>query len=131
MAELAERTTVQLETADRNRSIAREVLKLEQPQPPPYEWVAVVAFYAAVHYVNAYLWERQRFEPADHEERQQAVNFVVALAPTLGAYSRLRRIAYEARYLPGYRIHRGAARSLLEGDLAFLRNTVIIALANT
>ena len=68
-----QRTSEHVETAQRCRDIANLLLDATSPTPPPYEWAIVLMFYAAVHYVNAYLWERQRFEPADHLERQQMV----------------------------------------------------------
>lgn len=38
-------------------------------RPPPFEWGAVVAVYAAVHYVNAFLYERLGFTPDGHIEK--------------------------------------------------------------
>jgi hypothetical protein len=69
-----QRTGEHLETAERNRDLARLLLAPSMAaslsthgfRQPPYEWVAVIVFYAAVHYVNAYLWERLRLEPNDH-----------------------------------------------------------------
>ena len=49
-------TIQHLETAARNRDLARALIGYGpgmELHSPPFEWVAVVAFYAAVHYVNA------------------------------------------------------------------------------
>lgn len=97
------------------------------PAPPPYEWAVVLMFYAAVHHVNAYLWERQRFEPADHVERQHMLRLAAVLRPVYGAYGRLRTTAYNARYRSRFRITATEAEELL-ADLDRIEAAVARAL---
>lgn len=61
-----------LDRATRNRELAHVLMApalSPNMQPPPFDWAVVAAFYAAVHYVNAYLREKQRYEPRDHAGR--------------------------------------------------------------
>ena len=81
-----------------------------------------------MHLVNAYLWERQRFEPASHDERQQMVFLVEALQPAYASYGRLRRVAFFARYRSMYRISEDDARAHLH-DLDTIESTVSQALS--
>jgi hypothetical protein len=53
---MEQKTREHLETAARNRDLAHALIDPESSiivQPPPLDWAVVVAFYAAVHYVNA------------------------------------------------------------------------------
>ncbi len=125
------RTRQHLDTARRNRVIARVLVTptvFDSIQPPPFEWAAVVAFYAAVHYVNAYLWEKLRVDPGSHDNRSRAVATHAALRRTAAAYSRLSDMAYRARYVPGFRMSRTDARELLDGNLESVRRAVHAAL---
>ena len=79
------RTEAHLATAQHNHDFARALLEPAVARvfsSPPLEWAVVVAFYAAVHYVNAYLWERQRYEPRPHDDRENAVTRAVGLRPS-------------------------------------------------
>src|SRR5581483_12494085 len=67
-------------------------------QPPPYEWAAVAAFYAAVHYVNAFIWERLGQAPQDHHARRNFIARTVPLNRVLGDYDPLAASAWHARY---------------------------------
>ena len=110
---LDSRTLSPLATADRKAQIARLLLQpgaLAPVQPPPTDWAVVFAFYAAVHYVNAFLWERQRHEPRTHDDREAAVARAVELRSVLHAYQQLRVLAQRVRYTPGYR----PARALIQ-----------------
>ncbi len=99
-------------------------------QPPPLDWAVVAAFYAAVHYVNAYLWERQRYEPHTHEARENAVARAVEVRAAYDAYARLRGLAYRARYVPLFQISRPNAQGALV-DLDRVEKTVLAALQVT
>lgn len=119
-----------LETAVRNRDIAMALIDPSfsiAVQPPPLEWVVVVAFYAAVHYVNAYLWQRQRYEPHDHAARENAVARAAEIRTVYESYARLRGFAYRARYVPLFRISRVHAERAL-ADLDRVERTVLAAL---
>jgi hypothetical protein len=125
------RTREHLETAARNRDIASGLLDPASSiriQPPPLEWAVVAAFYSAVHYVNAYLWERQRYEPRDHAARQSAVARVPDLRPASASYTNLRDLAFAARYIPGYRLPRRIAEQALRVDLVAVETAVLTAL---
>jgi hypothetical protein len=115
-----------LQTAERNRAIALAYLVTTAPgvQPPPNEWVAVIAFYAAVHYVNAYLWEIRRYAPPDHDSRNRLVTGDITLAPRRHEYRRLLNTGFRARYVPGFRLQEQDARDLIDGDLEMVRQTV-------
>ena len=66
------RTLEHLQRAERNQQLAGLYLAHAATatiQPPPYEWVAVMAFYSAVHYVNAALWEIKGIDPGGHQNR--------------------------------------------------------------
>lgn len=125
------KTTEHLETAARNQELAYALLGPPSPinvHPPPVEWAVVIAFYAAVHYVNAYLWERQRYAPRDHTARRHAVMRVASLRLAEPAYRNLQDLAYRARYQPGIRLSRTEVEQALHVDLQLVEQTVLAAL---
>ncbi len=67
-------------------------------RPPPYDWAAIAAFYAAVHYVNAFLWEQLGIAPQDHRARRQLVARTSPLNRVVAPYDRLTAIGWDARY---------------------------------
>src|SRR5687768_16198595 len=119
-----------LATANEHRAIAQAVLAAEL-RPRAYQWVAVIAFYAAVHYVNAYLWEKRQIEPRDHTERLLLVSMSADLRAANQAYDRLQNVAYRARYVPRFRLAHQEAARLVAQDLADVRQAVLVALAET
>ena len=124
---MAPTTVEHLALAERNRNLARSLLGDEQPLQAA-EWAAVVAFYAALHFVNAYLWERYGREPAGHRER----NHLVRTDPVLGRcqreYLRLADNAYHARYTVGFQISRRDAQTLIDLHLGRVETIVQQAL---
>jgi hypothetical protein len=123
-------TTGHIETAGRNRDIAWEILRNSRSaglQPPPFEWVAVVAFCSAVHYANAYIWEvhGQAFR---HSKRRQFIAMNTPLASFLTEHIQMEDHAYFARYTPGHRLYAQDARDLLGLNLAKIEATVRNAL---
>ena len=129
-----ERLTIRhIQAAERNRTVALAHLNTQahSVRPPAYEWVAVIAFYAAVHYVNGYLWEVRRYAPPDHESR----NLLVRGDPVLGSchdqYRRLLDAGFRSRYVPGFRIVEQEARELVEVHLSAIRRIVREALGLT
>ncbi len=48
--------------ARHDQKLANAILQSEGlgVNPPAFEWAIVIAFYAAVHYANAIIWERPR-----------------------------------------------------------------------
>ncbi len=73
----------------------------------------MVAFYAAVHYVNGYLWETARFAPANHGERSRRVRQDRGLRRGRAEYSRLSTDAYQARYNTAFTLSEADARNLV------------------
>ena len=62
-------TAEHLATADRFPALARALGSAPGAAlatPPPLDWALVVALYAAVQYVGAYRWEKQRAEFGSH-----------------------------------------------------------------
>lgn len=115
-----------IRTAERNRTVALAHLDAQahSVQPPAYEWAAVIAFYAAVHYVNGYLWEVRRYEPPDHQSRNLLVRGDPGLQPCRRQYERLFEVGFQARYTPGFRLLEPAARELVEVHLGEVRRVV-------
>jgi hypothetical protein len=125
------RTEAHLATAERNHQFARVLLDPTARallQPPPLEWAVTVAFYAAVHYINGYLWEAQRYEPRSHDDRETAVARTAALRACASNYVRLRRLAFLARYVPLYRPRRGEIEAAVQEHLEQVAATVRHAL---
>jgi hypothetical protein len=125
------RTREHLATAERNRVIAALLLDPSTTaaiQPQPREWAAVLAFYAAVHLVNALLWERLRYAPRDHADRRRMIGSLAELRPHRRAYGTLQQHGYRARYTPGYRIGPVDAQSLLDAHLLTVEHAVYAAL---
>jgi hypothetical protein len=75
---------------------------MAEETPQAGRWAIVVAFYAVVHDVNAYLWERLRIEPRSHEERSRFVGTVADLRPFFAVYQRLLELGFQARYVPTF-----------------------------
>ena len=95
---------------------------------PPYEWVSVIAFYAAVHFVNAYLWEQHRVAPRNHSERGHYVRHDPTLRRCANAYGRLLDTGYKARYVRRYRIAASWAEQLVKVELADVESVVRAAI---
>lgn len=112
-----QRTLEHLALAARNRVLARSLLAPGHPPQAP-EWAAVVAFYAAVHLVNAYVWETYGRESADHGERNLAVRTDPVLGHCQREYRRLADNGYHARYTLGFRLSAADAHVLVHVQLA-------------
>ena len=123
-----QKTLNHLQVAQRNRDLARALLAQSELEPEPWEWVAVVLFYAAAHYVNAYLWERYHVEPANHGERTYGVRQDSAINACQAAYDRLRVIGFDARYDEQFNLSEQDARVLLQVQLRGVEAAVMQAL---
>jgi hypothetical protein len=121
------KTSLHLSTALRHRDVAERLHGMAAGDPISQEWASVAAFYAAVHLVNAYIWEKLRIEPANHAERAQLLYTVADLKSAAIAFRSLQDAAYGARYVPGYRLSASAAAELLN-DLATVESAVFTAL---
>jgi hypothetical protein len=62
------------------------------------DWAAVAAFYAAVHYLHALLWEQHSLVPRDHPSRAGYVARTAPLKQVQGAYNALYDLSWQARY---------------------------------
>jgi len=124
------KTVKHLQVAARNRDLARALLAppLAELRPTPWEWVAVIAFYAAVHCVHAYLWETVRQVPRTHTQRQMRVQTDPRLARGRGGYGALSLAGGRARYDETYTLTERGARTLLEVDYRRAEATVMQAL---
>jgi hypothetical protein len=87
-------TTQLLRTAERNQLFAVSALANPELLPSLREWAAVAAFYSAVHYVNAYLYEQQQFEPANHGQRYTAIMRTPELRVLRSNYQDLNDVGY-------------------------------------
>ena len=121
------KTRQHLALAARNRDLARALVS-GSIRPTPGEWGVVVAFYAAVHYVNAYLWEQRRVEPANHGERLARVRGERTLQACREAYRHLQHAGYLARYDVTFRLPERRAARLVRDDLGIVEATVQNAL---
>jgi hypothetical protein len=121
-------TQLHLSTAEENRSLANALIAGRALHPASSRGAAVVAFYAAVLYVNAYLWERLEIEPANHFERERFIRSVSDLRSFASHYTRLQAISLSARCTPGARISPDEAQLLIEISLEAIRVTIIRAL---
>ena len=123
-----QKTLDHLQVAQRNRDLARALLSQSELAPEPWEWVTVILFYAAVHYVNAYLWERYHVNPANHGERTYGVHHDSAIDACRRQYDRLRDEGFNARYDERAVVSAQTARRLLDVELRAVEATVMRAL---
>jgi hypothetical protein len=122
------RTQEHIDTAAYNRDLARSLL-IPAVAPglpkPPYEWATVIAFYSAVHLVNAFLWERYRVGPRNHAERGHYVRTDPVLRRCAQAYARLLDVGFKSRYVRRYQIEPARANRLINFDLATVESVVM------
>jgi hypothetical protein len=123
-------TEEHLATAERNRRFAEGALADPDSLPALREWGAVAAFYGAVHYVNALLFERFAYEPRNQAERTAAINRVSELRALRRHYQRLNDAGYRARYVPMYAVSDERLRQLVEVHLRRIGDDVTDLLAS-
>jgi hypothetical protein len=97
-------------------------------QPSPWEWIAVMAFYAAVHCVNAYLWETRHFAPLTHRDRRLALQNAPQIRSCANSYGSLNLAGYHARYTETFSLSERDARTLLQVDCRGVEAIVMQAL---
>ena len=124
------KTANHLRISVRNRDLARALLGPANDglQPSPWEWVAVMAFYAAVHAVNAYLWEVRRYDPANHGDRRAQLRLSLPITACSRDYRHLERLGFNARYDERFSLTEQQARELLDVDFRRVEATVMQAL---
>lgn len=123
------RTELHLLTARHNRDFAVTLVNTYDDAPPSLNWAAVMAFYAAVHYVNAYLWEIAQVEPSSHSERAKLINTWPILDPLIPGYRKLQGYSINARYSPGFQMQPRDVRGLLDTDLVVVAQVIESALS--
>ena len=125
------RSQEHLDRAERDRALARTLITPAQQalsQPPPLDWAVVVAFYAALHFVQAYLWEAQRYVPRRHDNMREAVRDTYQLRSARQEYARLLDRSWQARYVSRFRITEQDTTALVQRDLEHVRRVALTAL---
>src|SRR5215204_3497706 len=128
------RTRDHLNRAERNREVARGLCTpavISVIKPAPLEWAAVAGFYAGVHYVNAYLWERVRLEPANHPERNRWIRATPQLRSIFGAYKALSDLGWDARYKARFQVRAPVIQHAVHQQLDRIRAQVMRELGMT
>jgi hypothetical protein len=87
-----------------------------------------MAFYAAVHAVNAYLWETRRFVPSNHAARSAEVRSNLPISACRFSYQALNRAGYYAQYDERYAVTEQQARLFLNVHFRHVEATVMQAL---
>ena len=67
------------------------------------DWAATVLFYAALHYVDAFLARKLHYHPRGHADRDKLLHTVHALKKIRVEYRELKDCSHNARYSPPYR----------------------------
>ena len=88
----------------------------------------MIAFYSAVHYVSAYLWETYGEVIEEHPARWRRVRTESRLRRCKDQYGRLQINGYNARYTRGFQLSRQAAERLVNIDLANVESVVMAAI---
>jgi hypothetical protein len=125
------RTQQHLDRAERNRVFAQQLLSASPPGAPEalgFEWLPVVAFYSAVHYVNAYFWEKLQWDPGGHDPRVRAIAKTPPLLGIAASFDRLSDKGWQARYARRFRLSNAEAQELVNVDLQAGRQAVLKAL---
>lgn len=119
-------TDLHLLTARLNQQFATQVADspLGAPSGGELNWAAVAAFYAAVHYVNACLWEVARIEPRNHGDRQKHIATWPMLSLFLPEYLALFDYGFRVRYVAGFQIRHDDLHALVAQNLSVVRQTV-------
>jgi hypothetical protein len=131
LPERGQSTREHLQVAARNQKLARDLLGLAASgvlQPPPYEWIVVIAFYSAIHYVNAYVWEIHKEEVKSHWKRSDWVGKESSLEACRGEYLRLENVSFSSRYDRRASISAAEADQLVNTDLTIVESVVRAAL---
>ena len=87
-----------------------------------------MTFYAAVHATNAYLWETQRYEPANHTDRRNAVKSSPMIGSCFFSYRALSEVGFYARYDETFSTGEHASRRLLNIHFRRIEATLMQAL---
>jgi hypothetical protein len=70
------------------------------------DWGITIIFYAALHYIQAYL-AGKNFRPLTHKQRDDEIENNGSLAPIFSDYRRLKDLSRDARYdVPNFNIQK-------------------------
>lgn len=88
------------------------------------DWAMTAVYYAALHYVDAFLARVGMIDPGGHDVRDQEVRARAELRPILAYYFRLKNRSRSARYYCA-RFPPAELRRSFEGDLTTIRNHLL------
>ena len=115
-----------LERANENRLLAERIVADSDSSPGLLRWASVMTFYAALQYVNAYLFEQWDTAPGNHAERENAMLlFKTTLRPVVRRYLTLKAKAGNARYQADSQFSANEIRDLLDNELHAIRVAVL------
>jgi len=115
-------TQEHLDAARRNRDVARS-LRTTSP-----DWTAVVAFYAALQFLDAYLFEEvTESDKLSHHDRKTYTEELSALRSLQPYYADLYGLSVDARYNPPLRIKPETAQNAMD-DLATFEQGICMRL---
>lgn len=99
---MLQKTRLHVDLAQTNRDFAHSLIQTPPIGRGQATWAIVAAFYSAVHYVNAHLWESGHTEPRNHSERSNYVSNDRDFRAVSARYKFLSRRAYDSRYTPSF-----------------------------
>lgn len=108
---MQQRANAYFQTAERNRDLAKAHIFTASTQ----DWAVVIAFYAALHFVHAYLYEKEgQKDPKSHHEREWCVENIQALQAAEIYYDDLYDFSLKVRYEPNYRLNSLVAQEAID-----------------
>ncbi|MCS7265227.1 MAG: hypothetical protein NZ805_10390 [Armatimonadetes bacterium] len=85
------------EHVEKAESFERVLLNFDDQNPDHWDWIAIIAFYAALYWIDAFLATQGR-----HLTNHRTRNQLVAFLPVHGDYSELYVLSRQARYEAGH-----------------------------
>lgn len=79
----------------RNRKVIDTLLSFNDP---PFEWVVIVAYYAALQLVDMTIAQKSLPPPDGHKKREEYVTILAELRPIKQEYMSLQTDSWQARY---------------------------------
>jgi hypothetical protein len=129
------RTQDYLTRAESHRAVAIALVDPAARSPnrrPPYEWVLVMVYHAAIDYVQALIFERRSVEHGNHHKARrsafdrepESTTHSVHGITLLDHYDKLEVQAHQARYALGFAAHPIDVDGALYEDLDAIRIVV-------
>lgn len=88
------------------------------------DWVVTVLFYAALHYVDAYLAKQGHADPGDHDTRDDLIRQFADTRLVWREYSRLKSFSRSSRYY-GARFRKADITGLQRGSFDALKQEIL------